>query len=108
MALHYTISPISDTTSLIIWPITSNLVFYFTRNINNGFKFVVGEASPQYVVNSFNNLRYKNLSTEFLFIHLIWFIFFIGQVCLETEKTWLQYECDRWGLKFNLESKFYF
>lgn len=53
MALHYIISPISDTTSLIIWPITSNLVFYFTRNINNSFKFVVGEASPQYIVNSF-------------------------------------------------------
>lgn len=73
MALHYIISPISDTTSLIIWPITSNLVFYFTRNINNGFKFVVGEASPQYIVNSFNNLRYKNLSTEFLIysFHLV-------------------------------------
>lgn len=77
MALHYRISPISDTTSLIIWPITSNLVFYFIRNINNGFKFVVGEASPQYIVNSFNNLRYKTLSTEFLIyslnlVHLIY------------------------------------
>lgn len=74
MALHYSISPISDTTSLIIWPITSNLVFYFIRNINNGFKFVVGEASPQYIVNSFNtrtrNLRNKTLSTEFLIYSL--------------------------------------
>ncbi|XP_046672714.1 unconventional myosin-IXAb isoform X2 [Homalodisca vitripennis] len=26
------------------------------------------------------------------------------QVSLETEKTWLQYECERWGLKFNLET----
>nr|CAD7408362.1 unnamed protein product [Timema cristinae] len=25
------------------------------------------------------------------------------QLSLEAEKTWLQYECDRWGLKFNLE-----
>ncbi|XP_075214646.1 rho GTPase activating protein at 71E isoform X1 [Lycorma delicatula] len=23
---------------------------------------------------------------------------------METEKTWLQYECERWGLRFNLES----
>lgn len=30
---------------------------------------------------------------------------FLGHVALETEKTWLQYECERWGLKFNLESK---
>ncbi|KAG7187887.1 hypothetical protein KM043_013861 [Ampulex compressa] len=29
---------------------------------------------------------------------------FTGQVSLEAEKTWLQYECERWGLKFNLES----
>lgn len=77
MALHYRISPISDTTSLIIWPITSILVFYFIRNTNNGFKFVVGEASLQYIVNSFNNLRYKTLSTEFLIyllnlVHLIY------------------------------------
>ncbi|KAI4488980.1 hypothetical protein M0804_004478 [Polistes exclamans] len=27
-----------------------------------------------------------------------------GQLSLEAEKTWLQYECERWGLKFNLES----
>nr|CAD7445493.1 unnamed protein product [Timema bartmani] len=27
-----------------------------------------------------------------------------GQLSLEAEKTWLQYECDRWGLKFNLEA----
>ncbi|XP_066588663.1 unconventional myosin-IXAb-like isoform X2 [Prorops nasuta] len=26
------------------------------------------------------------------------------QLSLEAEKTWLQYECERWGLKFNLES----
>lgn len=26
------------------------------------------------------------------------------QLSLETEKTWLQYECERWGLKFNLET----
>jgi len=26
-----------------------------------------------------------------------------GQLSLEAEKTWLQYECDRWGLNFNLE-----
>nr|CAD7264180.1 unnamed protein product [Timema shepardi] len=26
------------------------------------------------------------------------------QLSLEAEKTWLQYECDRWGLKFNLEA----
>jgi hypothetical protein len=26
-----------------------------------------------------------------------------GQLSLEAEKTWLQYECDRWGLTFNLE-----
>lgn len=28
-----------------------------------------------------------------------------GQLSLEAEKTWLQYECERWGLKFNLECK---
>ncbi|XP_012220099.1 unconventional myosin-IXa-like isoform X2 [Linepithema humile] len=26
------------------------------------------------------------------------------QLSLEAEKTWLQYECEKWGLKFNLES----
>jgi hypothetical protein len=26
-----------------------------------------------------------------------------GQLSLEAEKTWLQYECDRSGLTFNLE-----
>ncbi|XP_067009037.1 uncharacterized protein RhoGAP71E isoform X2 [Anabrus simplex] len=26
------------------------------------------------------------------------------QLSLEAEKTWLQYECERWGLKFNLEA----
>jgi hypothetical protein len=26
-----------------------------------------------------------------------------GQLSLEAEKTWLQYECERWGLNFNLE-----
>lgn len=26
------------------------------------------------------------------------------QLSLEAEKTWLQYECERWGLKLNLES----
>lgn len=26
-----------------------------------------------------------------------------GQLSLEAEKTWLQYESERWGLKFNLE-----
>ncbi|XP_043267256.1 uncharacterized protein RhoGAP71E isoform X3 [Venturia canescens] len=26
------------------------------------------------------------------------------QLSLEAEKTWLQYECERWGLKFNLDS----
>ncbi|XP_014471661.1 PREDICTED: uncharacterized protein LOC106742857 isoform X2 [Dinoponera quadriceps] len=25
------------------------------------------------------------------------------QLSLEAEKTWMQYECERWGLKFNLE-----
>lgn len=25
------------------------------------------------------------------------------QLSLEAEKTWLQCECERWGLKFNLE-----
>lgn len=29
-----------------------------------------------------------------------------GQLSLEAEKTWLQYECERWGLKFNLECKY--
>ena len=28
-----------------------------------------------------------------------------GQLSLEAEKTWLQCECERWGLKFNLECK---
>nr|XP_053656493.1 uncharacterized protein LOC128705303 [Cherax quadricarinatus] len=27
-----------------------------------------------------------------------------GQLSLEAEKTWLQYESERWGLKFNLEA----
>uniref|UniRef100_A0A1B6CK66 Rho-GAP domain-containing protein n=1 Tax=Clastoptera arizonana TaxID=38151 RepID=A0A1B6CK66_9HEMI len=27
-----------------------------------------------------------------------------GHLSLETEKTWLQYECERWGLKYNLET----
>lgn len=31
----------------------------------------------------------------------------IGYLPLDNEKTWLQYECDRWGLKFNLESKLF-
>ncbi|XP_020279832.1 uncharacterized protein LOC109852767 [Pseudomyrmex gracilis] len=29
------------------------------------------------------------------------------QLSLEAEKTWLQYECERWGLQFNLENACY-
>lgn len=30
---------------------------------------------------------------------------FVGKASLETEKSWLQQEAERWGLHFNLEGK---
>lgn len=36
-------------------------------------------------------------------LHLLFM--FVGKASLETEKSWLQQEAERWGLHFNLEGK---
>lgn len=43
------------------------------------------------------------LQTKFLWLLPSSFGLFTGQFSLEAEKSWLQFESDRWGLKFNLE-----
>ncbi|XP_039312657.1 uncharacterized protein LOC105194155 isoform X4 [Solenopsis invicta] len=91
-----------------------------TAKMEDVFKFKIATRITKFMIDNFgvsnlfgrdNYEYYARITGRILKVEEDWIFSFryppdtlvSRQLSLEAEKSWLQYECEKWGLKFNLE-----